>query len=96
MPTMYRIDTMGDAHLLVAQVAEQGFADLLVHRVSSRGLATRPWLWYFTTDKQMARYYVHFCSLGMAQLAVCFVDSYGAAGWVSQNPAVRRLLPSRG
>jgi hypothetical protein len=82
---------MGDAHILVALVTGLGQADLLVRKVSSWGLATRPWLWYLA-DKQDASVYIHFCSLGMAQISVCFVDTYGQAGWVTKNHPCRRLL----
>lgn len=84
MPRIYRSPTMGDAHLRVAEVTALGQADLLVHRVSSWGLATRPWLWYMAS-KQDANVYVYFCSLGMAQLAICYVDNYGQAGWVDKK-----------
>ena len=93
MPRIYKSPTMGDAHLLIAEVTALGQADLLVHRVGSWGLATRPWLWYMA-PKQDANLYVYFCSLGMAQLAVCYVDTYGQAGWVNkqQRHPVAHLL----
>lgn len=91
MPRIYRSPTLGDARILVAEVTAQGQADLLVHKVSTWGLATRPWLW-FMADKQDANVYVHFCSLGMAQLVVCYVGTYGQAGWVTKNHPCRRFL----
>ncbi|WP_431095002.1 DUF6150 family protein [Polaromonas aquatica] len=93
MPRIYESPTMGDADIRVALVSDLGQADLLVHRVSSWGLATRPWLWYMA-PKQDANLYVYFCSLGMAQLTVCYVDTYGQAGWVNkqQRHPVAHLL----
>lgn len=93
MPRVYASPTMGDARILVALVSDLGQADLLVHRVGTWGLATRPWLWYMA-PKQDANLYVHFCSLGMAQLVVCYVDTYGQAGWVNkqQRHPVAHLL----
>lgn len=85
MSRIYQSPTMGDAHMRVALVTDLGHADLLVHRVGSWGLATRPWFWYITRDKQDANVYVYFCSIGMAQLKVCFVDTYGQAGWVDKD-----------
>lgn len=84
MPRIYQSPTMGDAHIRVAIVSDLGQADLLVHRVGSWGLATRPWLW-FVAQKQDANVYVYFCSIGMSQLKVCFVDTYGQAGWVNKD-----------
>jgi hypothetical protein len=75
---------MGDAHIRVAIVSNIGQADLLVHRVASWGLANKPWLW-FIAQKQDANVYVHFCSVGMSELKICFVDSYGQAGWANKN-----------
>jgi hypothetical protein len=83
---------MGDAHLRVALVGDRGQADLLVHRVSSWGLAHGPARWYITRNKQDADVYIHFCSLGMAQLSVCFVDTYGEAGWTREGHPLRHLL----
>jgi hypothetical protein len=82
---------MGDAHIWVTKVTARGEADLLVHRVNDWGWANRPWLW-FMANKQDANVYVHFCSQGVAQLAVCFVDTYGQAGWVTKDHPCRRLL----
>jgi len=81
---------MGDAHVRVALV-ERGKADLLVHRVSSRGLAYHETRWFITRNKQDADLYVYFTSEGMAQLKVCFVDTYGEAGWQRQKPRGVRL-----
>ncbi|MDO9321563.1 MAG: hypothetical protein Q7U01_08005, partial [Pseudomonas sp.] len=39
MARIYRTATMGEAHKRVAIITEHGMADLLVHRVSSVGLA---------------------------------------------------------
>ncbi len=91
MPRIYISPTMGDAHLRVAVVTALGQADLLARKVSSWGLANRPWLWYMA-DKQDANVYVYFCSQGMAQINVCFVDAYGQAGWVTKDHPCRRLL----
>ena len=76
---------MGEAHVRIALVSDRGKADLLVHRVGSWGLANGDALWFITRDKQSANCWVYFTSEGMAQLKVCFVDSYGEAGWVTQN-----------
>ena len=93
MTRVWQSPDFGNAHLLVALVRDIGQADLLVHRVSSWGLALGPALWYITRNKQDADVYVHFCSLGMAQLRVCFVDAWGQAGWNSTEPhPARRLL----
>ena len=83
---------MGDAHLRVAVVEARGFADLLVKRVDSWGLGRGAARWYLCDDKQDAELYVFFCSPGMAQLKVCYVDAYGEAGWVTEKHPARRTL----
>ncbi|RDU94723.1 DUF6150 family protein [Trinickia dinghuensis] len=80
MAYIYQTSTMGEAHIRVALVA-RGFADLLVHRVNSLGLAHGDALWFITKDKQLATSWLFFTSPGMADVKICFVDSYGEAGW---------------
>lgn len=88
MAIVYQTTTLGDAQLRVALV-ERGSADLLVHRVSSFGLAHSDALWCITHDRQSATVIVCFTSQGMAQLKICFVDNYGEAGW--QMPRRRNI-----
>ncbi|MFZ3183989.1 MAG: DUF6150 family protein [Pseudomonas sp.] len=85
MARIYQTATMGEAHLRVAIVANRGMADLLVNRVSSFGLAAGDGLWFITRDKQEATALVFFTSIGMAEVKICFVDSYAEAGW--QHPS---------
>lgn len=84
---------MGDAHILVALVHDHAQADLLVHRVDSWGLAHGPAHWYITRRKQDAELYIHLCSLGMAQLRVCFVSTYGEAGWLQPRHPLAGRFP---
>ena len=72
---------MGEAHIRAAIVEDRNKADLLVHRVSSWGLAKGDTLWYITRNKQEATVWVYFSGEGVASLNICFVDSYGEAGW---------------
>lgn len=81
---------MGEADVRVAMV-ERGSADLLVHRVASLGLAHGDALWYITRDRQSATARVCFVPQGMAQLKICFVDTYGEAGWQVPRPRNLRL-----
>ena len=85
MATVYQTTAMGEAHVRVALV-ERGSADLLVHRVGSRGLAHGEALWFITREPQSANVLAHFTSPGMAQLKVCFVDRLGEAGWTRPHP----------
>ncbi|MDQ1812081.1 DUF6150 family protein [Massilia sp. CCM 9210] len=85
MARIYQSATMGDADVLVAIVDAQGMADLLVHRVSSWGLAHGDARWFITRDRQDATAVVHFTSPGFAQVNVCFVASYGEAGWQTDS-----------
>jgi hypothetical protein len=85
MAPVYQTATLGEAQIRVAIVSNRGEADLLVNRVSSWGLANGDGLWYVTKNKQDATVYVYFSSVGMAQVKVCFVDSYGEAGWLTEN-----------
>ena len=81
MTRVYQSPTMGDAHVRVALVRDIGQADLLVHRVGSWGLARGPARWYITRNKQDADLYIYMCTLGMEDVRVCFVSTYGQAGW---------------
>src|SRR6185312_7992899 len=104
MTRVYQSPTMGDAHVRIAIVKTIGQADLLVHRVNSWGLARGGALWYITRNKQDADIYAYFCSLGMCQLRVCFVNTYGQAGWINTDhrlagrffSGARRLLHGDG
>ena len=91
MARIFVTDMMGEADILVAIVEEQGFADLLVHRVATRGLAAGDDRWYMTDTRGDATCLIYLCSLGMSQLTVCMVDSYGAAGWVRRHRLCGRL-----
>ena len=75
---------MGEAHIRVA-IVSRGDADLLVHRVSSWGSAKGDALWFITRNKQDADFLIFFTSQGMADVKICFVDSYGEAGWQKES-----------
>lgn len=86
MARIYQAATMGEAQIRIAIVATRAEADLLVHRVSSLGLATGDALWFITRSKQDATAWVFPTSVGMAHVKICFVDTYGEAGWVKPHP----------
>lgn len=90
MPSIYQTTSFGDAQVRAALVP-RGEADLLVHRVSSRGLAHGDALWYITRDRQEADVLVCFTSRGMAEVKICLVDSVGEAGWQTRKPRGIRL-----
>lgn len=85
MAIVYQTTNMGEAQVRMALV-DRGSADLLVHRVGSRGLARGDALWFVTRDRQDASVVVCFTSPGMAQLKICFVDTLGEAGWQGRRP----------
>lgn len=85
MARVYQTSSMGEAQIRVALVSERGSADLLVHRVGSWSLAHGDARWFITRDKQDATAWVFFTSPGMANVKVCFVDSYGEAGWQNEH-----------
>lgn len=85
MARVYQTASMGEAQVRVAIVTAQGEADLLVHRVGSWGLAEGDGLWFITRDKQDATVWIFPCSIGMAEVRVCFVDNYAQAGWVKPH-----------
>ncbi|THF63691.1 hypothetical protein E6C76_13970 [Pseudothauera nasutitermitis] len=82
MARVYQAATMGEAQVRVAFVRDRGQADLLVHRVGNWGLARGDALWFITRDKQDATVWIYPCSLGMADVNICFVDNYAEAGWL--------------
>ncbi|HEX5126322.1 MAG TPA: DUF6150 family protein [Rhodocyclaceae bacterium] len=85
MARVYQAASMGEAQVRVAIVSARGQADLLVHRVSSWGLARGDALWFITHNKQDATVWIYPCSIGMAQVKICFVDNYSEAGWVRSH-----------
>lgn len=90
MAILYQTMNMADATLRVALVPRAD-ADLLVHRVATPGLAHGDAHWFITRSRSDATSLVHFTSLGMAQLTVCFVASHGEAGWQKPRPHSIRL-----
>jgi hypothetical protein len=100
MARIYQTTSLGEAQVRVALVADRAQADLLVYRVGSWGLAHGDALWFITRDKQDANCWIHMTSLGMAELKLCFVDTYGEAGWVtprlSASPVVNSLHAGKG
>lgn len=84
MARIYQAASMGEAHVRVAFVS-RGDADLLVYRVPSRGLANGDACWFITRDRQDATCWIYAVSLGMADVKICFVDSYGEAGWQKES-----------
>lgn len=91
MARIYQTPDMGMANVRAALVSGQGEADLCVLRVSSWGLALGDALWYVCRDRQDAQLCVHFGNRGMAELLVCFVDNYSAAGWQRPHRLKGRL-----
>lgn len=81
MARVYQTASMGEAHVRVAIVADRGMADLLVHRVDSWGLARGDGLWFIARDRQDATVWIFPCSVGMAEVRVCFIDTFAGAGW---------------
>lgn len=96
MARIYQTQTMGEADVRVALVTDRGQADLWVRRVSSWGLARGDALWFITRSRHDATSWVYFCSIGMAQVLVCFVDDYGEAGWRDPARAKSGLFLRRG
>lgn len=85
MARIFQVANMGEAHVRAALVADRGRADLWVHRVTSWGLAQGDERWFITRNRQDATAWVYFGSVGLAQVLICFVDSYGEAGWRLPN-----------
>lgn len=85
MARVYQTASMGEAHLRVAIVTAKGQADLLVHRVGSCGMAQGDALWFITRNKQDANVWIHPCTIGMADVRICFVDNYAEAGWAKPH-----------
>ncbi|MBL8277846.1 MAG: hypothetical protein JNL93_14180 [Pelomonas sp.] len=81
MAWIYQDPSFGMAMLKVAVVSSRAQADLLVYRSLSPGDASGDARWFITRDRQFARTTIHLCSLGMADLTICFVPTRGEAGW---------------
>lgn len=80
MARIHQTNNMGEADVRVA-IVQRGNADLLVHRVASRGLAHGDAHWCITRERQDATASVYFTLPGFAQLTICFVDHASEAGW---------------
>lgn len=80
MARIHQTNNMGEADVRVA-IVQRGNADLLVHRVASRGLAHGDAQWCITRERQDATASVYFTAPGFAQLTICFVDHASEAGW---------------
>ena len=85
MARVYQTNDMGMAHIRAALVDHPGEADLCVLRVSSWGLALGDERWYICRNRHDAQVWVYFCSRGMADVKVCFVDNYSLAGWKTRH-----------
>jgi len=85
MARIYQTASSGEAQVRVAVVNSRDEADLLVHRVSSWGVAHGDALWYITRNKQDATCVISFVSVGMARVKICFIDTYGEAGWQKES-----------
>jgi hypothetical protein len=85
MARIYQTHEMGMADIRVALVDHPGQADLCVKRVGSRGLAHDDALWYICNNKQEAQVSIYFCSQGMAEIKVCFVNDYSMTGWKNKH-----------
>jgi hypothetical protein len=48
-------------------------------------------VWFMTPHRHDATLRVYFTSRGMAQVRVCFVDTYSAAGWRHGHPLQGRF-----
>ncbi|WP_394353485.1 DUF6150 family protein [Pedobacter foliorum] len=86
MARIYATPTMGEATFLIAIVTDRGEADILVNRVSSRELAVGDALWFLTPNKEDGTCSVFFCSVGFAQIKICFVSTRAEAGWTDNHP----------
>jgi hypothetical protein len=91
MARIYQTHEMGMADVRAALVGSRGEADLCVLRVSSQGLAMGDARWYICRSRQEAQVSICFCSRGMAELRVCFVDNYTEAGWQRPHRLKGRL-----
>ena len=80
-----------DCHVRACVVNDRGMADLLVYRVSSRGLAAGSGVWYITQQPTMSPTRIFFGTFATAKLLVFFVNSRGEAGWQREHPLKGRL-----
>ena len=96
MARIFQVESMGEADVRVALVPDRGQADLWVHRVDSWGMASGDARWFITRNRQDATAWVYFCSIGMSQIQVCFVDTFGEAGWRDPAKARNGLFLRRG
>lgn len=91
MARVYQTYLFGEAQLSIAIVSSVGTAHLKACRVSSWGMARGDALWFLTKDLGQATVKAKFCSVGEAELRICFVPSVGQAGWLQPHRWQGRL-----
>ncbi len=91
MAKIYQTFSFADAQCKVHITSDKGAADLWVYNVSSRGLASSDPLWYVTENRAEASTRIYFCSRGMSELIVYFVQNRLEAGWQKKHRLQHRL-----
>ncbi len=81
MAKIYQTFSIGEAKYRIHISQNKLDADLWVYIVTDRGSANKNGLWYISNNKLEADIKCYFCSRGMAELIVCFVNTRGEAGW---------------
>lgn len=91
MAKIYQTFSYADAQCRVNIASNKGEADLWVYNVNSRGMANGDALWYVTDNRSEASKRIHFCSRGMSELIIYFVDNKLEAGWQKKHRLQYRL-----
>lgn len=91
MAIIYQTFSNPDADYCVHVTAERGLADLRVYAVANKGMAYGDKLWFITRLRGEASSRVYFGSRAQAELVICFVDTWGEAGWQKPHRLSGRL-----
>lgn len=91
MAIIYQTYSFADAQCKVNISTNKAEADLWVFNTSSRGLANGDANWYIVSERAEASVRVYFCSRGMSDLIVYFVNNKLEAGWQKEHRFKFRL-----
>ena len=81
MAIIYQTFSYAEAQCRVNITNNRAEADLWVFNVNNRGLANGDANWYVIENRSESSIRVYFCSRGMSDLIVYFVNNKLEAGW---------------
>jgi hypothetical protein len=79
MAVVFQTYSFADANLRVHVTSNPDEADIWVCQVNSKSQALRPYLWYFSQERNEAKTRIFLCSKPIANLCIFFVNNMSEA-----------------